>query len=125
MEFNSKLGLGSAQFGLPYGITNKSGQTSVEEVTRILALAFNHGIRLIDRASAYGNAETILGQNILNDFKIVSKFMPSDDSSIDTQLHKSLAHLKVPSLYGYLAHRPLNVLDHPEQWEELSILKLK
>lgn len=124
MNLISKIGLGSVQFGIPYGVSNKDGQTSPTEVTKILHCANECGITAIDTASAYGNAEEILGANDLSSFKIISKFMPQDASdSISIQFEKSLASLKVDFLYGYLAHRPLSLIDDPKQWEELLILK--
>jgi aryl-alcohol dehydrogenase-like predicted oxidoreductase len=124
MNLISKIGLGSVQFGIPYGVSNKDGQTSSEEVTKILIYANKSGITYIDTASAYGNAEEVLGFNDLNNFKIISKFMPQEENnSISFQLKTSLEKLNVDALYGYLAHRPLSLLDNPKQWEELLILK--
>ncbi len=124
MNLNSKIGLGSVQFGIPYGVSNYEGQTSSEEVKKILNYANKIGIPVIDTASAYGNAEEVLGRNDLNSFKIISKFMPQEvGESISVQLEKSLENLKIDSLYGYLAHRPLSLINNQSQWEELLMLK--
>lgn len=124
MNLNSKIGLGSVQFGIPYGVSNNHGQTSSEEVMKILSYANKSGIMFIDTASAYGNAEEVLGFSDLNNFKIISKFMPPEENnSISFQLKTSLEKLNVGSLYGYLAHRPLSLLDNQKQWEELLVLK--
>lgn len=124
MNLKSKLGIGTVQFGLTYGISNKQGQTLPEEVERILSFAFDNSIDLIDTASTYGNAEMLLGKNDIGRFDIVSKFMPPEkNNSIRAQLHRSLKELKVNSLYGYLAHRPLVLIDKPQLWEELCDLK--
>ena len=56
-----QLCLGTVQFGLPYGITNQTGQVPEKEVRSILALAASSGISLLDTAQAYGNAESVLG----------------------------------------------------------------
>jgi len=124
MNLNNKIGLGSVQFGIPYGVSNSVGQTSPEEVAKILYYSNKSGITIIDTASAYGNAECILGGNDLNRFKIISKFLPQEESdSIGLQLNKSLSNLRIDSLYGYLAHRPLNLIKNQKQWEELLTLK--
>lgn len=124
MNLINKIGLGSVQFGIPYGVSNNRGQTSSDEVTKILNYANECGITVIDTASAYGNAEEILGANDLNRFKVISKFMPQEASnSVSIQFERSLANLKVDFLYGYLAHRPLSLIDDPKQWEELLVLK--
>lgn len=124
VEHIQKIGLGTVQFGLPYGISNRSGQTSSEEVSDILNIARQKGIKILDTASAYGNAEKILGQSDLATFKVVSKFMPPESgSSISNQLKKSLDDLGILSLYGYLAHRPGDLAQNLYQWEELLSLK--
>ena len=124
MSLNHKIGLGSVQFGIPYGVSNNQGKTTSEEVTKILNYAHTSGITFIDTASAYGNAEEVLGFNDLNNFKIISKFMPQEGNySTRLQLQTSLDKLKIDSLYGYLAHRPLSLVDNQKQWEELLVLK--
>jgi aryl-alcohol dehydrogenase-like predicted oxidoreductase len=120
----SCIGLGSVQFGSKYGISNIEGQTSQIEVLKILNLAKNYGIDLLDTASSYGNAEEILGQSKLNFFKIVSKFIPPDQGqTIKVQLDNSLKKLNLNSIYAYLAHRPMCIIDNPEYWVELNELK--
>jgi aryl-alcohol dehydrogenase-like predicted oxidoreductase len=120
----NKLGLGTVQFGTNYGISNPSGQTPADEVTAILNTAYQFGIGLLDTASAYGEAESVLGLNDCSRFQIVSKFMPpQQEESITSQLLRTLENLRVDSLYGYLAHRPNVLVNQTEQWEELNGLK--
>ena len=57
-----KLGLGTVQFGQAYGISNRRGQVSAEEAAAILTLAAEAGIRLLDTAANYGDAETVLDE---------------------------------------------------------------
>ena len=124
MKNSSKIGLGTAQFGMNYGVFNKTGQTPADEVERILELAKQEEILLLDSASAYGSAEDVLGQNDLQQFQVVSKFLPpSTGESITFQLSRSLERFRLKYLYAYLAHRPLELLDSPEQWDELKELK--
>ncbi|HEX5375610.1 MAG TPA: aldo/keto reductase [Solirubrobacterales bacterium] len=56
------LGLGTVQLGLPYGVSNHTGQPSEDEAAAILASALNSGIRTIDTAPAYGESEELLGR---------------------------------------------------------------
>lgn len=123
MTNRHKIGLGTVQFGLAYGIGNTFGQTKAEEVAEILNLAKKYCITIIDSASAYGNAEEVIGSNDLHKFQIVSKFMPPKDQNISVQLENSLKNLRVKQLYAYLAHRPMELLRNPEQWEQLLQLK--
>ncbi len=118
---NHKIGLGTVQFGVPYGISNTAGQTKPEEVNKILQYAIANGITVLDTASAYGNAEEVLGENDLSQFNIISKYItPSAGKSIGEQLQNTLAHLQVKNLYGYLAHRPVEILEDATQWKILK-----
>ena len=124
MKWSTKIGLGSVQFGLPYGISNTTGQTSDAEVSKILDVAFNFGITTIDTAASYGSSETIIGKHEGNRFDIVSKFMPSSNGvSIKNQFENSLDALQLNNLYGYLAHRPLALMDQKEDWDAIQQLK--
>ena len=124
MSLTSKIGLGSVQFGIPYGVSNVEGQTTKEEVSKILSLANKKEIKLIDTAAAYGNAEEVLGGFDLSSFEVVSKFMPStEQETLENQFESSLQKLNLSSLYGYLAHRPLDIIENPNQWETLQKLK--
>lgn len=126
MQLNSKIGIGTVQFGVDYGISNTKGKTSEDQVKKILSFAKQNDIKVIDTASAYGNAESVLGENDLGNFKVISKFMPpSTKAGIAVQLEQSLQKLNLSSLYAYLAHRPTELINHPEQWEELTDLKKK
>ena len=51
-----RLALGTAQFGLDYGISNTAGQVKPPEVDRILAEAKKHNIDTLDTAIAYGDS---------------------------------------------------------------------
>ena len=57
-----KLGLGTVAFGLDYGVANRDGQVAADEVARILALAAEADIRVIDTAHLYGDSERVIGQ---------------------------------------------------------------
>ncbi|WP_417859722.1 aldo/keto reductase [Winogradskyella sediminis] len=124
MDFKTKIGLGTVQFGTNYGISNVNGQTIGNEVEDILDSALRLGVKVIDTAAAYGEAEKVIGHFDIGRFKVVSKFMPPNEyTSINSLLQQSLDKLKIDSLYGFLAHRPMQLLHHPEQWNDL--LKLK
>ncbi|MFZ4801954.1 MAG: aldo/keto reductase [Chlorobium sp.] len=105
-----KLALGTVQFGLPYGIANKFGQVSLDEVRNILAIAFNSGIDTLDTAIAYGDSEVFLGKVGTRGFKIVTKLPPLSDgvtdiaSWVDEHVKSALYRLKVDSLYALLLH---------------------
>lgn len=122
MSNPSKIALGTVQFGLDYGISNKEGKPDQKSVEEIITFAKNSGIELIDTASAYGDAEAVLGNVDLSSFKIVSKFLPANNlNNIHESLKDSLDKLNVNRLYGYLAHRVNSVTF--EDWDILKAYK--
>ena len=58
----SQLMLGTAQFGVQYGIANTKGQPSYEDVRGILACAFEGGVNCLDTSVAYGASEELIGR---------------------------------------------------------------
>ena len=111
-----KLALGTVQFGLPYGISNCNGQTTLEEATRIIDLARISGVSLLDTAMAYGESESRLGQIGVDSFKVVTKLsaLPENCSDLKKwareQVEGSLQKLGLKSLYGLLLHSPAQLL---------------
>ncbi len=114
---SSRIVLGTAQFGLRYGVANVAGQPGQEEVRRILDRARNGGIRTIDTAIAYGESEQILGRANIYDFEVISKLpqIPSMQDReisawVDSQVQGSLERLGLDHLDGLLLHRPRQLL---------------
>ena len=109
-----KIGLGTAQFGLDYGISNPDGKTNMEEAVRILNTAARYGIRVIDTASLYGNSEEVLGGLMSpgQKFDIVTKtpvFKKDSISEADARVlqdifSRSLKSIGKTSLYGLMVH---------------------
>lgn len=124
MKLREKVALGSAQFGSNYGISNQSGKPDLSTVRKILEYAQTVPIRVVDTAGTYGNAEEVLGTLGLSSFQVVSKFMPpAEFGAIGEQLKNSLTKLRISSLYGYMAHRPVSVLANDENWKALCALR--
>jgi aryl-alcohol dehydrogenase-like predicted oxidoreductase len=109
-----ELGLGTAQFGFPYGISNRNGQCSLEGVQAILSLAMKHGIKLIDTAASYGDSEAVIGQCLAaaDRVKIVTKtpsFVGIDSRNdaaalLEKTFKNSLERLCRSQIYGLLLH---------------------
>ncbi len=106
--------LGTAQFGLDYGLTNKYGKIKKTQVKDILKSALDSHIKFLDTAQAYGEAEKIIGQNLTNksDFKIISKINTNinyENSKnfveiLENHLDSTLRNLSMNHLYGLLIH---------------------
>ncbi|MES2854617.1 MAG: aldo/keto reductase [Bdellovibrionota bacterium] len=111
-----KLAIGSVQFGVAYGVTNTTGQTSAQEVAKILETAKQNGIDLIDTAAAYGVSEETLGaQPGFVDFKVVTKLAPISAGlgvgAVRDGFSMSLKKLRRTRVEGLLAHRPEDLLE--------------
>lgn len=119
-----KLAIGTAQFGLGYGVANTSGRVPAGDVATILADARAAGCDTIDTAIAYGDAEAVLGDAGVSDFRIVSKLpaVPDDESDVGGWVRRAvegaLQRLRVSRLHGVLLHRPQQLLG--ERGRELA-----
>lgn len=114
-----KLGLGTVQFGLDYGISNKKGQTSQDQVKEILLLAELSNTTLLDTSCAYGNSESIIGNySNHNKFDIVTKtpvfnrniIKQIDANELTRSFNNSLSNLQINQVYGLLTHGPEDLL---------------
>lgn len=111
-----KIGLGTVQFGTNYGVSNVHGKTAPREVESILQMAAENQIRLLDTACTYGDSESVLGRAMISvgvRFDIVTKtpvfpgveVRKADARMVAESLKRSLEHLRLPRVYGLLAHR--------------------
>jgi len=123
---SSKLALGTAQFGLNYGINNSSGKIPKETAFEILKSALNNSIDTLDTAAAYGDSEDVIGSFISktnNNFKIISKII-SNTNCIEG-IESSLARLHINNIYGLLIHNFNDFKNNSILWEKLQKLKQK
>ena len=108
----NKLALGTAQFGMNYGISSSSGRVQINEVKKILDYAKSINIDMLDTASTYGKSEKTLGELNVEDFRVVtktrhftnSKLTDDDLNLLNHDFNNSLQDLKIDSLYGLLIH---------------------
>jgi len=102
-----KLGLGTVQLGMDYGINNTEGKVLKEEAFEILKVAWNNGIDMLDTSALYGESEYVIGQFLKDNnmpFKVISKLPPCKADDIENRFSESLKKLNKESLYGYLVH---------------------
>lgn len=110
-----KLGLGTAQFGMKYGISNTKGQITFEEAEQILRLAKDLDIDTLDTAAAYGNSETVIGNCNTKGMRIVSKIPPHKDvDNISTWIKEQTDNIffrcQKESIYALLFHNCDDIL---------------
>ena len=129
-NITEKIVLGTAQFGMDYGIANVGGKPTKKEVFGILDLAWKKGIRRFDTAPGYGS-ETLLGEfiaanGIQNEVILLTKIPSLGNSSdykqsIKTSLELSLKNLGC-TIEVLFFHNPVDsklLLEYPEFFEKL------
>ena len=97
LETVSKLSIGTAQFGMPYGIANQNGQVNANEIQSILDFAYENDINTLDTAKAYGNSEKSIGEYLIKTEKswnIITKVNDGDKSIVE-QIQDSKEKLTV------------------------------
>ena len=128
----SRLMIGTVQFGLNYGVANKTGQPSFRDVCDILSAAFAGGVTCLDTARAYGTSEDVLGQalaelGMADKVTVVTKIAHLDDGltaaeaerQIEESVTQSLKRLRLKTL-------PICLIHHEESFQYFdSVLKLK
>ena len=125
------LSLGTAQFGMKYGINNSIGQMSFHEAIKIINLCKNNGVNFIDTAMNYGESEEILGKIGVNDFNIITKFssiprnLNEEQKSIEEMVFNSLKKLKVKNFYALLYHNAEELIKENNHEVLQSLIKLK
>jgi len=111
---DKKLVLGTAQIGMNYGITNSKGKVKTNEAYQILDKAYSLGIRELDTAQSYGDAEFTIGaiNNKSNRFLINTKITFEENEfeaqksteSMYKKLYKSLKNINQQKINSLMIH---------------------
>lgn len=119
--------LGTAQFGMSYGIHNLSGQPSKQEVFRILDVAAHAQIPTLDTAAAYGAAEEIIGEYHRDHppFQVNTKIVLQSFTDLEKAVSGALERLNVEMLHVLFLHRFADYHGVPGLADELANLKTK
>lgn len=120
-----KYCLGTVQFGMDYGIQG-NGQPPRDRTAAMLTCALEHGIYAFDTASAYGEAEDVLGEFIRQNavlgkkMHLVSKLRPDAFSGLSrshwkeaavSNAESSLERLGISRFSAYLFHSARYIFD--------------
>lgn len=125
----AELGLGAAQFGLDYGVSNPRGRVPEDEVRLILDTAAVNQVAVVDTAPAYGDSERVLGQSwpFPSPFRVVTKTLPIAEGldRVTTRARRSLEKMGLSRGHAILVHSAEDLLgpDGPELWDRLQALK--
>ncbi len=97
--------LGTAQFGMPYGVTNALGIPDDKELSEIFDVAQRLNISTLDTATVYGNSHQRIGRNSAKPFQIITKLPAGVDASdVYSCVKNILQELQQDKLYGVLLH---------------------
>mgnify|MGYP003965633063 len=112
-----KIALGTVQYGMRYGVSNKFDQVRISEVGKILKYANRKHIRLLDTAPSYGNSEDVIGKIIHNQsrdkyWEVVTKTPHLDSgATINERIDQLLKSFELSQeklgqkeIYGLLIH---------------------
>ncbi len=114
----SRLVLGTAQLGMPYGISNKTGKPDFPTALSIIRTAWESGITEFDTARNYGDSEQVLGKvfaklGITRKVKVSTKvnlLEIGERKILHNLVEESLRHLNISKLECLLLHSE-NTLD--------------
>lgn len=106
--------LGTAQWGLDYGVTNGAGRLSDASVAEIAALSLASGVTRVDTAPGYGDAELRL-RPWARQFGVGTKVRGADPETLGRQLEVSLERLGLQRIESCLVH------DWPTLTDEQSL----
>ena len=130
-EQSQKLALGTAQFGLAYGLANETGKVPSDTIEQLLKVASEFNITMLDTAIAYGDSEQVLGVHNLAKFEITSKLPAVPPSCLNVeewiveQTVSSLKRLRTGKLNDLLLHRSDQLLESNGEKIYKSMLRLK
>ena len=124
-----KIALGTANFGQKYGLAGKIIKSD-KKIKKIIQFANNSKIKLIDTSNNYGSSETLLGNNNLKNFKIITKLKISNDEKksnnleniVFNKVEESLLKLNIKKLYAILLHES-NDLKSNKRHKLIKVLK--
>ena len=104
-----KIILGTANFGNQYGIANKNQDSRIESASEIIHTALELGVTSFDTAKGYGEAEVILGDNLVGygNLSVITKIGKNDcetASRMISSVQTSLQNTKLEKFSAVLLH---------------------
>ncbi len=116
----ARLGLGTVQFGVPYGLTSGPRQIAPALARAVLERAWERGVDLLDTAPAYGDSEAVIAAQwpASARFAVVSKthrigrdrIEPDDITQIIERAKLSIARFPRSALHALLVHEADDLL---------------
>ena len=126
-----KIVIGTANFGMDYGIGNNQKKLSDSDILDIINTSKKIGVDTIDTAISYGNSLNRLGKFGIDNFKIITKFpkIPDDEKKqtnwFNKQIESTLKQLNVNNLEAILLHYPKDIIENKNSELINFLLNLK
>jgi hypothetical protein len=122
--------LGTAQFGLNYGVSNKTGKVCIRDVEKILTYCCENSITELDTAIAYGDVYEVLGKFDLSPFQITSKIPKLDlkknlQDQVTEYIDRTFEKLNISCLHNLLLHEEEDFYESDEIFDYLKSIKKK
>ena len=127
----NKIIIGTAQFGLNYGISNKSGMIEYKDAKSILEYAKINNITALDTATSYGNCHKTLGKIGVREMEIYTKISRIPDnckkirSWIFNEFEKILNDLNTTAVKALYFHNSNQLLNANGDEIYQSVIELK
>ena len=93
---SKKIIIGTAQFGMKYGIANRIGKIKSSEIFKILNYSKKNGVKYLDTANSYKKSENEIGNYLKktkNKFDIITKFSFENNLTLEDQFFQSIRSL--------------------------------
>ena len=125
----ARLGLGTAQFGRDYGVSNTRGRLTSAEAAATLQVAAAAGMRLLDTGADYGEAEAMLGASLPRPcpFAVVTRTVrvTGGVDAVEAQARASLQRLGLDRADALLVDCAADLLgpEGPALWKRMRRLK--
>lgn len=123
-----KLVLGTANFGMHYGIISE--KVSLDDISSLLITAHANKVEYIDTASGYGSAEENIGRSVPknSNFKIITKLSINETDDVNKVLNNftnSLEKLKLEKTWAVLIHNIDILFNENKEIVIKSLLKIR
>ena len=125
----SKLGLGTAQFGLDNPSSSQRGRSPEKEAADSLVIAARAGVAVLDAAVSFAGAEAALGRNMPrpNSFRVIAKTVRPDKGPdfVEAEARASLTRLGLQSADAILVQSAGDLFGHhgAAMWDRLKKMK--
>lgn len=131
----TKLVLGTAQLGMNYGISNKTGMPNQGVAEELIKTAIVNGTPYLDTAHAYGKSEEVIGSVLSSGWagrvKVITKLSPLSDcpsdanpatvrAFVDASIYQSCSSLHSKTLDVLMLHRA----NHLKDWNGQVLIRL-